>query len=201
VVFGEGSARLLLLAHTVLAVGCVAASTHLVVWMRRWRKGEFTRVRAVRRFAWIALALWAATFALGNLAYPSYRVSVRAQFLDNPSEVTREAAARAEARRKLETFYGDRVPGEASAVEKPSEGPARRAAKISRWFDVKEHWVSLGLALTLGLALMLTAWDPRRETAVLGPIAFWLATAAAGAAWLGAIIGLVVSSYRAVGPL
>ena len=199
-VFGESVARLLLIAHTAVAVACVGASTHLVLWLRSWRRGKFDRVRATRRFAAISAALYIATALVGNLLYPAYKVSVRAQFLDNPSEVTREADARSRARERIESVYGDGADRPAAVA--PTEGPARTAAKMARWFDVKEHWVVFGAILALALALILYGWNPKRDGGeALGPIVFWMAVAASGAAWFAAIVGVAVSSFRAVGAL
>ena len=199
-VFAESIARWLLVAHTAAAVACVGVSTHLALWLRSWRRGRHNRVRAVRRFAILTAGLYALTLVIGNLLYPTYKVRVRAELLDNPSEITREAEARARAARRVETLYG---PG-AREVElaPPTEGPARRGAKMARWFDVKEHWVVFGGILSLAIALIVTGWDPRADPeAPLGPLLFWMAVGSAGAAWLAAIIGVVVSSYRAVGGL
>src|SRR5690606_14489543 len=80
----ESEARLLLVLHAVVGAATVAVATHLVVWMRGWLKGRFARRRAVVRFAWLSLALFAATFLLGNLGYPLYKVKVRSAYLENP---------------------------------------------------------------------------------------------------------------------
>ena len=203
-IFAESSARLLLVLHTVCAVACVGASTHLVVWLRGYRRGQFTRVKAVRKFAWLSLGLYALTFLGGNLIYPTYKVRVRAQFLEDPGEIVREVAARKTAAARTERLYGSgELLGGATPIAAPTELPARRAAKMARWFDTKEHWIALGFALSLGLAFILAAWKPKSDprSEVLGPMVFWLAVGAAGAAWLGAIIGVLVSSFRAVGSL
>lgn len=199
-VFGESVARLLLVAHTAMAVACVGASTHLVLWLRGWRRGRCDRVRAVRRFAALSAGLYVATLLVGNLLYPTYKVRVRAQFLDNPSEITREVEARARAARRVEEIYGSGEP--ATEAEPPTEQPARTGAKLARWFDVKEHWVVFGAILAIAVALIVRGWNPRREaSAPLGAMVFWLAVGASGAAWLAALVGVVVSSYRAVGGL
>ncbi len=209
-IFAESSARFLLILHTVFAVACVGASTHLVIWLRGYRRGQFTRVRAVRRFAWLSLTLYAITFLGGNVIYPTYKVRVRGQFLDDPVSIVREVTVRqkADARSlKLAALPHEQLPREHTDSPMPAvpatETPVRRTAKMARWFDTKEHWVALGFALTVGLTLMLAAWKPRHDpsSAVLGPIVFWLAVSSAGVAWLAAIIGVLVSSFRAIGSL
>ena len=101
----EDQARVLLVAHAVLGAALVGSSTHLVVWLRGYLRGRPERRRAVRRFAWLTAALFAITFAFGNLAYPIYKVRVRLAYLEAPAVVAAqardpadgaEAAARAE---------------------------------------------------------------------------------------------------------
>lgn len=177
----EEQARWLLIGHAVLGAATVAAATHLVVWMRGWLRGRFTRRRAVQRFAWISLALFAATFLFGNLAYPIYKVRVRAEYLDDPSAVA--------------SSMRDPTPERAAAA-------ADQTAKIARWFDVKEHWVAMGLALSIACAFVLRVWDPTEPgAAAVAPLVLGMAVGAAATAWLGAIVGLLTSSFRALGPL
>ena len=73
-------ARWLLVLHTALGVAAVAASTHLCVWLAKYLRGAHGRRRAVRNFAAIALALHASAFLVGNLAYPTYKTRVRAEY-------------------------------------------------------------------------------------------------------------------------
>lgn len=202
-VFAEASARLILVLHTIASVACVGAATHLVLWLRPYRRGSFPRARAVRRFAWLSVALYAAAFIGGNLIYPTYKVRVRAQYLEDPSAVTRDAARQKEAARRVERLFGAPQPmaPEEPALAPPTEKPAQTTAKIARWFDTKEHWVALGFALALAVAFMLAAWKPTQETKALGPVVFWLAFSSAASAWFAAIVGVVVSSFRAVGSL
>ena len=174
----ESHARLLLVLHAILGAATVAASTHLVVWLRGYLHGKPQRRRAVRRFAWISLSLFALTFVVGNLGYPNYKVRVRTGYLENPPAV--EASM---------------VGAEPAAVQARYD----QTARMARWFDVKEHWVALGLALTLACALILRRWEPSGEAAVIAPLIFAMAVTAAATTWLAAIVGLLVSSYRAVG--
>ena len=48
------------------------------------------------------------------------------------------------------------------------------------------------------LVLVLMLWDPRRDGRALAPVITTLAVAVAGTLWLGAIIGVLTASWRAV---
>jgi hypothetical protein len=177
----EEQARWLLIAHAVVGAATVAVATHLVVWMRGWLRGQFSRRRAVQRFALLSLALFATTFAIGNLAYPIYKVRVRSEYLEDPAAVA--ASLR------------DPTPAQITAA-------ADRTAAVARWFDVKEHWVAMGLVLAIACALVLRFWDPAEPgAAAIAPLVFGMATGAAATAWFGALVGLLTSSFRALGPL
>lgn len=187
----EGTARLLLVLHTALAVAAIGAATHLVVWLRRYRRGELGRHRAVRRFALYALVLHAGAFACGLAMYPTYRVTVRAAYLEAPGAVTVDLHDRAGEIDKVAGREGQ--PG----FEPPTDSP-RTAAKIARWFDVKEHWVALALLASAALCLFLRLWDPKQDGLVPLPVALGLAYFTCFSLWLAAVIGVVVSSVRAV---
>jgi hypothetical protein len=178
----EEHARLVLVLHAVLGASLVAATTHLVVWMRGYLRGAFPRQRAVRRFSSIAVALFGLTFAVGNLAYPTYKVRVRAGYLENPAAVAADLAARGEP--------ADRV-----------EPALATTSRVARWFDVKEHWAVVGLMLAAACWLILRVWDPTRHGAAVAPLVFGLAVGASAIAWLAAIVGLVAASYRSIGSL
>jgi hypothetical protein len=210
--FAESHARLLLVAHTIAAAALVASSTHLVVWMRGWRNGSYLRVAAVRRFALIAAGLYVVTFLLGNLLYPTYKVRVKVEYLQEGSAVVAAHAARArgaaEARQRYDQVQairrGDPAPAPAAG---PTDGELaeqsallpRTANKVARWFDSKEHWVALGLPLSIGCALLLLVWRPKEHGGNLGWVAFALALGACAAVWFAAIVGIVTASFRAVG--
>jgi hypothetical protein len=182
VLFLEDHARLVLVVHAVLGGSLVASSTHLVVWMRGYLRGQYGRRRAVRRFSSIALVLFGLTFVAGNLAYPTYKVRVRAGYLENPAAVAAD----------LETRGAGA--GEVDAALDETE-------RVARWFDVKEHWAAVGLILSAACWLVLRAWDPVRHGGAVVPAVLGLAVGAAATAWFAALVGLVTASYRAIGSL
>lgn len=189
----ETAARWLLVLHTALGVAAVGAATHLVLWVRRYLRGDFTRHAAVRRFAWWLFASQAAAFLAGNLMYPTYKVEVRTAYLENATAVASDYAARAR-----ETAHIAEREGVQASVPSTSSELVTRAAKAARWFDVKEHWVALGLFVTAALVLLLAFWDPRRDGGTLAPVVFGLAIVVAGTLWLAAVIGVLTAAWRAV---
>jgi hypothetical protein len=192
-VLTETAARWLLVLHTALGVAAVGAATHLVLWLRRLRRGQLGRLRAVRRFAWLVLALQLAAFTAGNAMYPTYKVEVRAAYLENSVAI---AAGQEDHQRALERVAardGTRPPAPTVTAEL-----VRRAAGAARWFDVKEHWIALGLLASLGLVLVLGFWDPRAGGGELGSVILGLAVIIAATLWLGAVIGIATASWRAV---
>ena len=186
----DNAARLFLVLHTGLGVAAVAAATHLVIWLRRYVRGEQGRRRAVLRFAWLVLALQLAAFACGNLMYPTYRVEVRAAFLENGPAIADDADARA---RAIAQVTGQKTPPAPVTTQ-----VVRRAEQAARWFDVKEHVVALGLFACGALVLVLSLWDPRRDGRAIAPIATGLAVFVAASLWLAAIVGVLTAAWRAV---
>ncbi|MCX5746235.1 MAG: hypothetical protein NT062_27475 [Proteobacteria bacterium] len=198
----ETAARSLLVLHTVVGVAAVGAATHLVLWLRAYRRGAFGRHRAVRRFAVLAFALHAAGFLLGNLVYPTYRVEVRAAFLDSPTAIGLQHDAHEAELQRIAKMEGADVPQLAPLGE-----TVTRAARAARWFDVKEHWIALGLFGSAALVMILLLWHPTRAepaptadaaNLAIVPIVFWLAVVVAGTLWMAAIIGVMTSAWRAI---
>lgn len=189
----EAAARWLLVLHTALGAAAVGAATHLVVWSRGFLRGEFGRLGAVRRFAWIALALQLAAFAAGNLMYPTYKVEVRAAYLENSVAIVADQDSHQRALERVAARETARAPAPTATGELVS-----RAAAAARWFDLKEHWIALGLLASLGLVLVLALWDPRDGGRELVPVMFGLAVIVAATLWLGAVIGVATASWRAV---
>jgi hypothetical protein len=192
-VLTEAAARWVLVLHTALGVAAVGAATHLVLWSRGFLHGSFGRLRAVRRFAWLVLGLQVSAFIAGNLMYPTYKVEVRTAYLENREALVAAQASHAGQLERIAAREGAAVPALTATGDL-----VRRAASAARWFDVKEHWIALGMLASLALVLVLGFWDPRAGGRELVPIVFGLSIAIAGTLWLGAVIGVLTASWRAV---
>jgi hypothetical protein len=125
---------------------------------------------------------------------------VKTEYLQSPAAITDEAALRLRNRAATEARYRQDEPVMPSdgALDRATQGLPRAADKVARWFDTKEHWVALGLVLSLACMVVLLAWDPRRDGQAPAPYIFLLALGACGALWLGAIIGVITASWRAI---
>jgi hypothetical protein len=185
VLFLESIARALLLAHAISAGVLVASTTHHLVWCRGYPFGQFGRAQGERRFALIAACAFVITFLLGNLMYPTYKVRVRAEYFDNPTAIAEDTRLRLEQHKAVGV-------APASPPRVPSLSP------VARLFDIKEHWVALGLASSLLLLLLSRVAHPSEERRVL-PLYLGLSAIACGTAWWGAIVGLMTASFRSVG--
>lgn len=189
----EPVARWMLVLHTALGVAAVGAATHQVLWARDLLRGKFGRLRAIRRFSWILIVLQLAGFLAGNIMYPTYKVSVRTAYLENPEALIADHAARdAELARIAER---EAAPAPERRVTRDL---VKRAASAWRWFDVKEHWIALGVLAQLAFVLVLAFWDPREGARELVPIVFGLALLIAATLWLAAIIGVLTAAWRAI---
>lgn len=181
----EGLARPLLVVHALLAGLLLGLTTHHLLACRHYLRGRFLRVDLERRYARAAALCYLATFAVGLLEYPAYKVRVRAEYFDAPSAVEAEVALRRSA-----------------AAEARSERPAgehpRDLGWVGRLFDVKEHWAALAVAAAVALWVLGRVAHPseQRETALA-----YVAVSAilCSAAWLAALVGLLTTSYRSVG--
>lgn len=187
-VFLESAARPLMVVHAVAAAVLVGATTHHVVWCRGYLGGQFGRYKGERRFALVAAVAFAITFILGNLLYPTYKVRVRAEYFDNPQAIAAEARLRVEQHRAIDVAPRGPEPATIGASLAP----------IAHLFDIKEHWVALGLAASLILLALSRLAHPKDHPRVTA-LYLGLAVCVCATAWLGAIVGLVVTSFRAVG--
>jgi hypothetical protein len=192
-VLTEAAARWMLVLHTALGVAAVGAATHLVIWSRGFARGEFGRLRAVKRFAWIVLVLQVAAFAAGNVMYPTYKVEVRAAYLENSVAIVDGQDSHQRALDRVAAREAVSAPAVTATGEM-----VQRAAGAARWFDIKEHWIALGILAALGLVLVLSYWDPGAGGRELVPIVLGLAVIVAATLWIGAVIGVATASWRAV---
>jgi hypothetical protein len=144
------------------------------------------------KFAWWFFGLQLAAFLLGNAMYPTYKVEVGSAYLENQAAFASEQTTRDRALSELEAKHH----GEPRAAPATAE-LVKRAAKAARWFDVKEHWIALGILMSAAVLLVLSFWR-LEDSAVLSPIVLTMATIAAGTTWLGAIIGVLTAAWRAV---
>ncbi len=210
----EDYSSLLLIGHAAGALLCVALTTHLVVWLRRWSRGVPNH-GSVRRFAIWAACAYGVTMALGMALYPTYKVRVRAEYLENPSAISRATEAQAasarltfarnlESRRfrlgKANTVQSPEpfTEAERDAIAAVAERRITRGAKLVRWFDVKEHWSALGLMLAGSLALLLWVKSSEKPQRSIARTTLVLALGSASIAWISAIIGIVITAARSV---
>lgn len=211
----EEQATLLLTAHTFFALATVTLSTHLVVWLRHYLKGRFGKRRSIARFALLSTSAYAITMLLGMALYPTYKVRVRAEYLENPSRIHRavEATSKAQALTRerneevrryragqvpISTGVPDAVP---EAVTKLAEAQVERGAKLVRWFDVKEHWAVLGFLLSLATCGIVLTWKPDKGSGSIAKSVMALAAGAACISWAAAIIGIATAAARSVAAL
>jgi len=183
-VLADSAARWLLVLHTGLAAAAIGTATHVVLWLRKGRVSA--------RSAWLVALLLAGSMLVGLFMYPTYKVEVRAAYLENPGAVTAAAVAHD---RELERVAAreHRQPPE------PADTMAlvHHAAQAARWFDVKEHWAALGLLAAIALAGILSLWTPA-EGAAVRSVVLGLAAISCGTAWLAAIIGIMTAAWRAI---
>ena len=191
-------ARWLLVAHAVLAVALVGAATHWLLWLVKLRRGQPGRMRSVRRFGVIAMTLYVATMAVGLVVYPTYKARVKLEFLTRPAAVAADVRTRLVEGEALAARVEGRPAREVTdvALEARAREASRRAVRIARWFDVKEHWVALGLALGLAALVAIRAWRPREDGPGPGGFALGAVAGTAAIVWLAAVIGLVTTATR-----
>ena len=74
--------RLLLVLHAGGSIVLIGAATHHALQMRHYLRGRFGREKLEKTYAKVVSVAYVATFVLGALLYPSYRVHVRGYYLD-----------------------------------------------------------------------------------------------------------------------
>lgn len=188
-VFLESLARPLLLLHAVLGAATVATATHLVVWVWKTLRGR-SRIAGLRWFAVVGGAIFVGQFIVGNALYPTYKVRVRAEYLDARRAQDAEARVRAEARAELAKRQGVTM---APLPDEPDLGA------VARLFDIKEHLAALAVPFALAACALALAWKPDRDGPLIGRLLLGCAGVVACSAWFAALVGLYVTSFRAVG--
>jgi heme A synthase len=195
-VFLETLARPLLVLHAVLGATTVALATHLVVWTWKALRGS-ARTAGLRWFGVVLAVVFATQFAVGNLLYPTYKVRVRAEYLDAPRIQIDEARLRARARADVAARLGRAPSPLPNDGDDDDERPG--LAGVARLFDVKEHLAALALPFAMAACALSLAWRPERDGPMLGRLLFGCAVIVAASAWFAALVGVWVASYRAVG--
>lgn len=180
----DSAARWLLVLHAILGAAAVGMATHVVLWVRKGRVSA--------RSAWLVVALIAAGIAVGLVMYPTYKVEVRAAYLENPGAVTAAAVAHDRELEHVAAREHELPPEAANTMVLVHE-----AAQAARWFDVKENWAALGLLAAVALAGILSLWTPE-EARVVRPVVLGLAGIVCATTWLAAIIGVLTAAWRAV---
>ncbi len=202
----EAHARWLLVVHALLGAATVALTTHLALWSWQAHRGRRARIPFVRWFAGTALLVTLAQFLLGNVLYPTYRVRVRAEYLDQPTAARAEAGLRAEVRTRVDArasadaVRAARAPVDASIAPAPPSG----LPGVARLFDVKEHLAAICLAAIAAAWWVARTWttagvrDDRARARGPGALVVSLALVAAACAWIVAVVGHVVTGARAI---
>ena len=181
-IFLEAYARPLLLLHALGGAVVVGSTTHQLIWSRAYRRGEFGRHRSEKRFVTILVIAYALNFLVGNLLYPTFKVRVRSEYLDDVRAVVEQAKLRdAQALGEPRTTV---VPGSLS--------------NAGRAFDIKEHCAALGFAAAIGLYVLRRRSHPH-EVPAAAPLYLSLSLFACVTSWVALLVGLYVTSLRAVG--
>ena len=78
----DGASRLLVVLHAAAAIVLIGSSTHHALIAIGYLRGNY-KIRLARIYAATLAIAYAVTFALGLLAYPSFRYHVRGLYLDH----------------------------------------------------------------------------------------------------------------------
>ncbi|MBK7975672.1 MAG: hypothetical protein IPK07_21120 [Deltaproteobacteria bacterium] len=81
-IFLESLSTPLLVLHALAATVLIGSTTHDAILLVGYLRGRFGRVRLEKLYVRIQLVAYLVTFALGSLAYPAYRIYVRAAVFD-----------------------------------------------------------------------------------------------------------------------
>lgn len=74
--------RALLVLHMGGSIVLIGAATHHALHMRHYLRGRFNRAPLEKLYARVIAVAYVATFLIGAVLYPTYRVHVRGYYLD-----------------------------------------------------------------------------------------------------------------------
>ena len=195
----EAHARWLLVVHAVLGAATVATTTHLALWSWQASRGRRARIPGVRWFAGVALIITALQFLVGNVLYPTYKVRVRAEYLDQPAAARASAEHAAVYRAKVDARAQADAPRVGLAPPPSSPTPEVRDGlpALAHAFDIKEHWAAIALAAIACAWWVARAWSKSSDDDLsAGRVVFGFAAIAASCSWLAAVVGHVVAIAR-----
>jgi hypothetical protein len=69
---------------------------------------------------------------------------------------------------------------------------------VARVFDIKEHWIALGLPLAVCACVLAFIWEPKEHGRLGGTLLASSAIGVSTCAWLGGLVGLYVTSFRSL---
>ncbi|MFN7952602.1 MAG: hypothetical protein U0610_12835 [bacterium] len=78
----ESAAPALLVAHALAAIALLGSTTHDAILVIGYLRGRFGRAGLEKLYVRIQLIAYLATFLLGAVVYPAYRIYVRAAVFD-----------------------------------------------------------------------------------------------------------------------
>lgn len=78
----EEAATALLVVHALLGVALLGATTHDAILVVGYLRGRFGRVALEKIYVRIQVVAYVATFVLGAVLYPAYRIYVRAEVFE-----------------------------------------------------------------------------------------------------------------------
>ena len=81
-VFLESIANFLLFLHLCATIVLAGSMGHNLVLVVRYCRGNFTKQKVEKLYVRIAFWAYCVTFLLGALVYPTFRIRVRAEYLD-----------------------------------------------------------------------------------------------------------------------
>ena len=150
---------------------------------------------SLRAFARLAFLFYSATFVLGLVIYPTYKVKVRVGYFEKVESPRALSSEQADAGIRAQST-GQGLPPDHSHDLKLDSGRT-----LVRLFDIKEHMAFLGW-LSMALCFVgIRYWDEGVANAVYSNSMLALAGMACFATWWSGVVGLIVSASRSIAAL